>query len=83
MKIINQLLLVFIFAFSGNVLSAFTQPEIEQLRKINESSARQVEVSKENFNKAINEQVINTPERKEDILSLKKSWSETIYKNVN
>lgn len=32
------------------------------------------------FNKAINEQVINTPEKKEYILSLKKSWSETIYK---
>lgn len=47
MKIINQLLLVFIFSFPGSVLSAFTQPETEQLRKINESSARQMEVSKE------------------------------------
>lgn len=78
MKIIKSL--IFISAFSFNVIAAFTGPETGQLDKVNQSSIEKRQNAEALFNKKIDETTEHFPERMEIFVDLKKSWKETIIK---
>ncbi len=74
MKKIKLSFLILIYSF--NVGAAFTEPEMSQLKEINENYMAKAIESRKNLNAAIKESIANLPNEKSNILKLHEIWNQ-------
>lgn len=73
----NREFIALTILFSFQISAAFTQPEMTQLREINEKYIKEEIDARKNLELALNEAIANLPKEKSNILKLHELWGKT------